>query len=177
MLAKLVIVAVFAVSVPVHAQEPEQPQKVDICTLLADPLAYHHKLVVVTGRVSRGFENFTLRGAACSDALPLWVEYGGPQPAEVVYCCAGDQEHPPNGKDPLWIDGTQTSLNRDGVFRRFDSMTKRLRRGRTVKATLVGRVFSAGTYTSDSGEEVEVGYGHFGMHSLFVVQRVLEVAR
>ena len=104
----------------------------------------------------------------------MWLEYGGPRPAEVVYCCAGEQAHPPNGKDPLWIDGIQTSLVRDRALRRFDSLL-----GETgeAQATLIGRVFAEGVYTSDSGEDFRVGYGHFGISSLFVIERVLEVQR
>ena len=165
-------IAVVAAISPLHAQD--QPEAVEVCELLSNPAAYHHKLVRVSGRVSRGFEDFTIRGASCEDAFPLWLEYGGPKPAEVVYCCPGEQAHPPNGKDPLWIDGIQTSLVRNRALRRFDFLL-----GQTgeVQSTIVGRVFAAGVYTSDSGEKVQVGYGHFGIFSLLVIERVLEARR
>ncbi len=172
----LVTVSFLLTALPPRAEEPEQPQAVGICQLLANPIAYQHKLIQVTGRVQRGFEDFTIRGASCEDASPFWLEYGGPQPAEVVYCCVGGEAHPPNGTDPLWIDGIQTSLTRDAAFKRFDSKTRHLRRGKSVQATFIGRVFAAGVYTSDSGQE-EVGYGHFGIFSLLVIQQVLEVGR
>jgi hypothetical protein len=157
--------------------QAEQPQAVDICELLASPGAYHHKLVRVTGRVSRGFEDFSLGGGnACADAKRLWLEYGGAEPAQVIFCCTGKQENPPNGKDPLYIDGIQTTLRRNSMFRRFDIVTRRLRRNQTVGTTLVGRVFAAGTHTSASGEQEDVGYGHFGLFSLFVIQQVVNVS-
>lgn len=42
---------------------------------------------------------------------------------------------------------------------------------------LVVRVFSSGTYKDENGEEQEVGYGRYGLYSLFVLQRVEAVSR
>jgi hypothetical protein len=174
----LTLCLLLAVAPLSHAEEEaasEGPQKVDVCELLANPGAYNHKLVRVTARVSRGFEDFSLRGGGgCADAKPLWLEYGGPKPAEATFCCK-DGENPPNGNDPLHVEGVRTSLKRDAIFRRFDIVTGRLRRAQTVQATLVGRVFMGGTVTSDSGEELEVGYGHMGLFGLFVIEQVLNV--
>lgn len=166
----------FVVFPQAFGEDQEHPVKIGICELISNPGLYDHKLVRVTGQVSRGFEDFTLRGRSCGDYFPLWLEYGGPQPAEVTFCCADqNQENGPNGKDPLYVDGIETSLKKDRKFKRFDKITKKLDRDETVGVTLEGRVFSAGTYTSESGEVVEFGYGHFGLHSLFVIQRVLRI--
>ena len=51
------------------------------------------------------------------------------------------------------------------------------RRGCFVRATLVGRVFSMRTYTDEAGKDQDVGYGPYGMQSLFVIQRVEKVSR
>ena len=59
----------------------------------------------------------------------------------------------------------------------FDKWTKRLKRGKKVKSTLIGRLFAAGSYVDESGETVEIGYGHFGMSSLFVIQQVVAVKK
>jgi len=40
-----------------------------VCQLLADPAAYNHKLVEVTGVASKGFEDFTLSEPGCDGRL------------------------------------------------------------------------------------------------------------
>jgi hypothetical protein len=127
------------------------------------------------GAVSRGFEDFTISDESCPTARTLvWLEYGGPEPAKVTYCCESEEptSHP-NGKDPLRIGGIETLLVRDETFRRFDRMTSRLRRGKTVHASLVGWYFSGEEMTLANGEIRWVGYGHLGLHSLFVIEQVL----
>ena len=166
----------------VVAEEPEnvaveQPIVVDLCSVISNPLAYEHKLLRVTGDVSRGFEEFTLGRGSCGESTPLWLEYGGASPAEVIFCCVGEQAYPPNGKDPLWVEGIRTILIADQKFVQFDKWTKRLKRGKKVKSTLIGRLFAAGSYVDESGETVEIGYGHFGMSSLFVIQQVVAVKK
>ena len=56
---------------------------VPLCQLLSDPGAYDHKLIRVTGRVSRGFEDFGLHDPSCPEDKTLttiWLEYGGQSP-------------------------------------------------------------------------------------------------
>jgi hypothetical protein len=105
----------------------------------------------------------------------VWLEYGGPEPAKVTYCCVGDNPNPPNGEDPLVIDGIRTSLKRNTPFRDFDSKTKQLRRGQTVRAVIVGRVFAKKAYEKGDEDDWMAGFGHFGMASLLVIQKVERV--
>lgn len=54
----------------------EEPQKVALCQLVADPGTYNHKLVEVEGFISSGFEDFTLFDPSCSSTMDIWLEYG-----------------------------------------------------------------------------------------------------
>jgi hypothetical protein len=171
----LVLLGALALVPQLSAAAEERAEPADLCAVLNDPIRYQHKLIRVTGLVSRGFEDFSLSNSACKEQFGLWLEYGGPKPSETVYCCVGEESSQPNGRDPLRVEGIETSLRTDATFKRFDKNTKQLKRGRHVKATAVGRLFAAGTYTSDTGEEVSVGYGHFGMFSLLVIQEVIAV--
>lgn len=101
--ALLAIVVVLALHPPVACAADEQPESADLCAVMADPVAYQHKLIRVTGRVSRGFEDFMLRATSCDDHRPFWLEYGGPTPSETVYCCVSPDADQPNGKDPLSV--------------------------------------------------------------------------
>jgi hypothetical protein len=154
---------------------------VPLCQLLSDPGAYNHKLIRVTGRVSRGFEDFGLHDPSCPEDKTLtiiWLEYGGPEPADVVYCCVSDDAtSKPNGKDPLRVGGIETSLLRDAMFRKFERLTTRLRRGKTVQATLTGRYFSGEKVELPDGRISWEGFGHLGIASLFVIQQVIAVSR
>ena len=56
-------------SLPSIATEAgETVSEVPLCQLLGDPGAYNHKLIRVTGRVSRGFEDFSLHDPYCPKA-------------------------------------------------------------------------------------------------------------
>jgi hypothetical protein len=176
MKSTLITLIAALVCLPVHGAEAvEEPIKVDACELLTNTIAYHRKLVRVEARVSRGFEDFSLRGKACPDLLTVWLEYGGPEPAKVIYCCVGEQSHPPNGRDSLVVDGITTSLVRDMRFMDFDSKTKLLRRHQTVRAVIIGRVFAKKAYETGSDDDLMAGFGHFGMSSLLVIQKIERV--
>ena len=69
-----------------------------------------------------------------------------------------------------------TSLVDDAKFRKFDSLTKSLKRDRRAQATLVGWIVAEGIDTDEAGNEEEVGYGPYSMYSLFVLQRVESVS-
>ena len=159
----------------------ETVSEVPLCQLLGDPGAYNHKLIRVTGGVSRGLEDFSLHGPSCPKDKILtivWLEYGGPEPAQVAFCCAAsDAPNTPNGKDPLWVEGIETSLLRDAMFGKFERLTAHLRRGKTIRATLVGRYFSGNKVELPDGRTSWEGFGHFGIASLLVIQQVIAAGR
>ena len=84
LLCALTTVILLSASWPAGA---EDAIPVSLCELLADPAAYNHKLVEISGRVSRGFEDFTLSDEVCHGGNPIWLEMGGAKGAEVMYCC------------------------------------------------------------------------------------------
>jgi hypothetical protein len=157
-------------------EQAKVAETVQLCDLLKNPFAYQHKLVRVRGLVVRDFESFLLESPHCTDMLPLWIEYGGPNPADGP-AWHGELKHPPDGKGTLWVEGVRTSLEADAKFRKFDALTKSLKFRHKARATLVGLVFSSGTYKDENGQEQEVGYGLYGMYSLFVLQKVEAVSR
>jgi hypothetical protein len=169
-------------SVPsIAAEAGETVSEASLCQLLHDPGAYNHKLIRVTGRVSRGFEDFSLHDPSCPEDKILtivWLEYGGAKPAQVKFCCvASDAPNKPNGKQPLWVDGVETPLLRDAMFGKFERLTVHLRRGETIRARLVGRYFSGDKVELPDGRVSWEGFGHFGIASLFVIQQVIAAAR
>ena len=169
--------AAVASSVTVCADSPESTlvEDADICEVLSNPFAYDHKLLRLTGLVTRDFETFWIKGSKCADAKPLWIEYGGPKPADGPEWHDGPAN--PSENAPLVIEGITTSLEADSKFRKFDSITKSLKRGRRARATLVGWIVSAGVEKDEAGSEEEVGYGPYGMYSLLVIQKVDSVSR
>jgi hypothetical protein len=99
----------------------------------------------------------------------------GPEPAKVIYCCVSDDSLKPNGKDPLWVDGIETSLVRDRTLRRFDRLTQRDRRRNLVAATLTGRYFCGEFAEAPDGQSACQGFGHLGICSLLVIEQVVSV--
>jgi hypothetical protein len=171
------LLAVFAISGLTAATAPETPraQNVDICAVLSDPITFNGKLVRVTGSVSRGFETFRIGSPKCSDSGSLWIEYGGPNSADGPIWHDGPEQLLEEGTT-LLIEGVRTSLQAYLNFRKFDSLTKSLRRGQKARATVVGWVFAAYGYQDDAGETQETGFGPYGIYSLLVIRKVDAVA-
>jgi hypothetical protein len=172
-----VVFAVLAKSGPSAATAPETAvvEDADICQVLADPFAYDHKLLRLTGTVVRDLETFWIESSECADASPLWIEYGGPRPADGLRWHDGPEN--PSQEAPLVVEGIRTSLEADAKFRKFDAITKSLKRGKRARATLVGWIVAMGVEKDEAGNEQEVGYGPYGMYSLLVIQKVDSVSR
>ena len=149
---------------------------VAVCEVLKNPISYDRMLLRLTGLVERDFETFWIESANCGEVTPLWIEYGGPRPADGPDW-HGSLKHPPNGRDSLWVEGIEIPLEADAQFHRFDSMTKSLKRGRKVRATLIGRMFASGSYKDEKGDEQDIGFGPYGLYSLFVIQQVETMSR
>ena len=146
----------------------EEVTIITMCQLLADPGAYNHKLIQVTGRISRGFEDFTIH-ESCHSPDTVWLEIGGTTGSEVVYCCGVTAK--PKRPGPLVVEDIETSLVQDAAFKKFQTLTKHYG---TAKATIIGRYFS-GTQRTFPGGTYWVGYGHMGIGSLLVIQQVVSV--
>jgi hypothetical protein len=144
----------------------EDAVDVTVCKLLANPDAYDHKLVRVSGRVSFAFEDFTLTSTKCPvQRGGIWLDYGGTLKSRAI----------PAGRTArreraLTVEGITTTLVEDSKFAKFDSALHEPP-GASLNATLVGRYF-AGKPGADRVKEWR-GFGMWGMFSLLVVQQVL----
>lgn len=151
----------------------EDATPVSMCDLLVNPGVYNHKLIEVTGSVSRGFEDFTISDLACKSQNMIWLEFGGTKGSEVLYCCGVTTK--PERKDVLVVEGIETSIVRDEILKRFDKLTTG-KRASQVRTTIRGRYFS-GEKRELPGGTFWMGYGHMGMASLLVIQQVVSVER
>ena len=146
----------------------EEPEKVAVCALKADPAAYNHRLIEVTGFVSHGFEDFSLFDPECLPWMGVWLEYGGTVKSGTMYCCGPTAGR--SRRKPLIVEKIPIPLVRDDTFERFDNLIQR-HRSVVLHATLVGRFFAGQRVAGENGQSWE-GYGHMGCCSLLAVQQV-----
>jgi hypothetical protein len=125
--------------------------------------------VKVSGYFSRGFENSSLYDLSCKSNQSIWVELGGKQSVNVVYCCGVTARS--TRKKELKVEGIKLPLTEDANFARYNKL---FAGGRDVKATVIGTFFSGEKMQfSKDAPTFYGGYGHMGMSSLFVVQQVI----
>jgi hypothetical protein len=148
------------------------PPAVSICEIAGNPAAYNHELIETTALISHDFEDFTLFDPRCrSSEVSIWAEYGGRANSGTIYCC---NESAARTRDkPLVIENVPTTLLEDENFKVLDGLVQR--KGPVLlRATLRGRYFS-GEKQKFPGGTRWAGYGHFGFHSLFVIEQVISV--
>lgn len=155
----------------------EVPQKITVCDLKNDPVAYNHKLVQLEGFVAHDFEDFTVFDPDCPYAPEIWLEYGGTAASGTMYCCgmAANRTRP----QELVVEGVPIPLTDDEHFREFDRLIhppfRSGNHGSVVHATLVGRFFLGQKQSFGSGGWGWGGYGHMGCCTLLAIQTVLSV--
>ena len=150
----------------------DEPVRVTACDLKANPAAYNHKVIEVTGFVSHGFEDFGLFDPSCPSWPYVWLEYGGTKKSGTMYCCgvSADRSRPKE----FAVEGIEVPLTTDEHFDAFDTLIHNPP-DTVVRTTLVGRFF-AGKQTRFLNGEVEWrGYGHMGCCSLLAIQQVISV--
>jgi len=156
----------------------EEPQKVSVCQLKADPAAYNHKLVEVEGFVSHGFEDFELFDPLCPpSAQDIWLEYGGTQKSDTIYCC-GPTAGTSRPKE-LSVEGISIPLVDDEQFKQFNRELQSVHSGNfgsIARATLIGRFFAGTKQQFGKGPVFWSGFGHMGCCSLLAIQQVQAVA-
>jgi hypothetical protein len=151
----------------------EEAVRVSACELLQNPAAYDHSLVEVEGRVSRGFEDFTLDNSGCKQFLPLWLDFGGTLGAGIKY--AGGKNERGRRDGPLIVEGIETTLVEDAALSRFQLLTRPKRGYGHAKVRVIGRFFAGRKIELDTGT-FWGGFGHMGFHSLLVIQQVRKVS-
>ena len=153
---------------------PLSARDVTFCQVASDPAAYNGELVRLTAFVTHGFEDFSMSEPDCPK-LPykfwVWVEYGGTERSNTVYCCPGEAAGGTRSK-PLTVNGIQIPLVKDAMFQQFTDLLKK-ETDTTVHATLIGK-FLSGSKQNDGASWG--GFGHLGCCSLFVVERVEQFA-
>jgi hypothetical protein len=159
--------------VPSRAQS-ERPIQVTVCQLTADPGRYNHALVQVSGHVVHAFELFSIGPDNCKAAVNssgIWVEYGGKESSNTTYCCGATA----NGvrSETLVVEGIKCDLDDDATFERFDRTIDH-HDWTEAKAVVIGRFFSGRQIRFPTGLRWG-GYGHMGMYSLLVIQKVISV--
>lgn len=146
----------------------EEPVRVTVCELKADPADYNHKLIEVIGFVSHGFEDFRLFDPSCPSWPDVWLEYGGTKKSGTIYCCGVSNNR--TRPQELVVEGTAVSLTTDETFDAFDKLIQ-ARPDAVIHATLVGRFFAG----KDTRLLMGRGYGHMGCCSLLAIQTVVAV--
>jgi hypothetical protein len=148
----------------------DEPLQISVCDLKNNPALYIHKLVRITGVVSNGMEDFTLQDPACSQWPDPWLVYGGTVSSGTKYCCGVSAAR--SRPKELVVDEIPIPLVVDGMFGRFDGLIHRPRAGLITKATILARFFAE--YQKGPGDKRPWGgYGHFGVHTLLVIQQVV----
>jgi hypothetical protein len=168
----LMILVLALLVVPLRAHS-EEVISTTACEIIANPAAFNHKLVKLTGTVYQSMEKFSLSVTSCGaekvgNWTGIWVEYGGLVRTGAKYCCGIPLDR--DRSTELEIEGVQTSLVENDQFRAFDSRVKSKGHAR---ATFIGRYFSGKKDWSHRGSEyMWGGFGHMGMYSLLVIQEV-----
>jgi hypothetical protein len=158
-----------------HAQAP---LKVTPCQLVADPARYHQQTIQVRGRVSLGFENFTLDADCGKLGRGIWLAYGGDEPTPTK-STVNDEARTP-GSAPK-VNGKRILLRRDSSLEVFKNRLAAERVGHSaesicqerscylynVTATITG-IFLGATDKIDAFS----GYGHLGCCHLLIIQAV-----
>jgi len=150
----------------------DEPVRVSVCDLKANPADYNHKLVEATGFASHGFEDFGLFDPSCPSWPYLWLEYGGTKKSGTMYCCgvSADRSRPKE----LAVEGIEVPLTTDEHFDAFDKLIHNPP-DTVVRVTLVGRFFAGKETRFPNGNVGWRGYGHMGCCSLLAIQQVISV--
>ena len=150
----------------------DEPVRVTVCGLKANPAEYNHKVIELTGFVSHGFEDFGLFDPSCPSWPYVWLEYGGTKKSGTMYCCgvSADRSRPKE----FAVEGIEVPLTTDEHFDAFDTLIHNPP-DTVVRTTLVGRFFAGKETRFPSGEVAWRGYGHMGCCSLLAIQQVISV--
>lgn len=166
------IAAIFAIVFPsLCFAQPEQIVSTTLCELVSNPEAFNHKLIKVSGDVTHGYRLFTLTGACKPNLSSVWLSYGGfINPPSIYNSQHVDQKRP----QQLTIEGLQTTLVEDTLFKKFDEMVTDFSDRPEVTTTLIGRYFAG--HQEQVGEyKLWKGFGPMDCCTLFVIQQVVTV--
>lgn len=158
------------VNVGTVLKDTENPEEVSTCDLLQNRAAYDRKVIEVTTFVINENEDFTLFDPECPvEFQNIWLEYGGKKSSSAVYCCdvAPSRERPQS----LRVDDLTLEILDDEKFKAFDRMVHD--GDSMIRTMLIGRFFAGRPPNKDVDKWH--GFGHLGIYSMFVIQRVTDV--
>jgi hypothetical protein len=169
---KQILFLAFVITLSLAAKSAAQdvPQKTTVCELIQNPKSFDHKLVVVTGFASHGFEDSGFSDPACGGRYGgLWMEFGGEASTGTMSTVSDLSRTRP---ESAVVEGVSVPLIEDRNFQTFDKLLHQ-GNGNLVRATVIARFF-AGRENFD-GIKGFSGYGHLGCCSLFMIQQVLSL--
>ena len=150
---------------------PEAIVSTNLCELVANPQAFNHKLVKVSGDVTHGYRIFTLTGECKPNSSSVWLEYGGLRDAPSVF---NAQQVGQPRLQPLEIEGVSTTLVDDVLFEKFDHLVSSMSDHPQTSATLIGRYFAG--HAEQVGEfKLWKGFGPLGCCTLLVIQQIVDI--
>jgi len=165
----------------------EVPIQTTPCEVKANPLVYDERVITVRSAVTIGFEDSSFDvTCAGSDLESVWVTFAGDVEMPVIYCCG---DHSRKQGESLSINGINLKLTKDAEFKKYINLLFAVRKKAPtgvecfwdcfqyrVTATLTGRFFAEKNEKNlEGGLKYINGYGHFGLSSLFVIERVTDV--
>ncbi len=171
---------------------PAQVVDSAVCDILANPQSFDGKIVRIKGVVIAGFEEFAVKGSACSQMVnAVWLTYpegtkAKAGPAALLRLQLG-KNHPAVVTN---VGRTPVTLDKNKDFKDFDNFLSTPAKANglclgcvkfTVTATLVGRLDGTkgtGLIRDGGGKVIGVGgFGHLNRYSArLVLQSVSEIS-
>lgn len=167
------VAAVFALSCSCLSFANSEPiVSTTLCKLVANPEAFNHKLVRLSGDVIHGFRQLTISTDGCKPNLSsVWLDYGGLVKAPSIY---NQKDIDRSRSEPPAVEGISVPLIDDSLFRKFDEMIAEFSDKRRVGVTVIGRYF-AGHQEQSSEYKFWNGYGRLGCCTLLMIQQIVEI--
>ena len=182
---KRLLVVLLLFSAAAAAQEPI---RVSVCDLKANPLRYNHQLVELRAQVLLEFEGQEVSDEHCAEfnnENSVWITFGGDVSDPAVYCCGSHARQP---GDKFTVEGIEIPVEKDALFTRLLKDAAAYRRNPVAKkgsddefpgrfydvtATVIGRFFAG---NQDHTRQIDMpGYGHMGCCTLLAIQKVVSI--
>lgn len=142
-----------------------------LCDVASNPEAYNHKLLKLSGNVTRGYKLFTLSGDCKPNLSSIWLSYGGLVSPPSIF---NAQQMDAPRSEKLTIDSIPTTLMDDAVFQKFNQLISSMADRPQARVTLIGRYF-AGHPEQIADYKLWKGFGPMGCCTLLVIQQVVSV--
>jgi hypothetical protein len=181
----LAIFLLLAIAFVLKSPGQEIAERASVCQVKANPEAYNHKLLEISGAVRLQFEGQHLDDESCPEYKnSIWITFGGDVSDPEMFCC-GNHDRQPGTKTK--IEGIDISIQKDENFSQLLADAKAYRKPTSktahaqsagsyydVSATLVGRFFAGNQHPIKNQWQMP-GYGHMGCCTLFAIEKVISI--